>query len=115
MSTDVWDPFLPNRSLRQMLDTVDRLFDNSFPTLYSPSQSSTLRTPWDVLETDNAYKLRFDMPGLSKEEVKTSFFCSLYSKCFLINFQLVDYIYNTLLNTTPNLAFHHLYTSIEIE
>ena len=28
------------------------------------------RVPYDILEDEKSYKLRFDMPGLSKEEVK---------------------------------------------
>ncbi len=28
------------------------------------------RTPWDVIEDGEGFKLRVDMPGLSKEEVR---------------------------------------------
>lgn len=28
------------------------------------------RTPWDIIEGENGYKLRFDMPGMTKSDVK---------------------------------------------
>ncbi|XP_024380927.1 small heat shock protein, chloroplastic [Physcomitrium patens] len=69
---DIWDPFVGDRSLRQMLNTVERLFADPIFGSPSPATALDLRTPWDVKEDDDAYKLRFDMPGLSKEEVKVS-------------------------------------------
>lgn len=58
-----------------MLDTMDRLFDDTvgFPTARgrSPAASET-RMPWDIMEDDKEVKMRFDMPGLSREEVKVS-------------------------------------------
>nr|AAF19022.1 chloroplast-localized small heat shock protein 22 [Funaria hygrometrica] len=70
---DVWDPFLGNKSLRQMLNTVDRLFDDPFFSA-APSRPTGIaldfRTPWDVKEDNESFRLRFDMPGLGKDEVK---------------------------------------------
>lgn len=71
------DPFSPMRTMRQMLDTMDRLFDDSFmfPTSsrgVSRDNTLSVRTPWDVMENENELKMRFDMPGLSKEDVKVS-------------------------------------------
>lgn len=71
------DPFSPMRTMRQMLDTMDRLFDGAsmFPTSsrrVSRDNSLSVRTPWDVMENENELKMRFDMPGLSKEDVKVS-------------------------------------------
>ncbi|XP_010918304.1 small heat shock protein, chloroplastic [Elaeis guineensis] len=67
------DPLSPMRTMRQMLDTMDRIFDDamSFPGSGRTSVGE-IRTPWDIMENENEVKLRFDMPGLSKEEVKVS-------------------------------------------
>nr|ACN40804.1 unknown [Picea sitchensis] len=75
--TGLVDPFSPMRTMRQMLDTMDRLFDDAFmfPTSSrgtSRDNSSSVRTPWDVMENEKEFKMRFDMPGLSKEDVKVS-------------------------------------------
>lgn len=48
---------------------MDRLFDD---TMTTPGTMSEMRTPWDVMEDQNEFKMRFDMPGLSKEDVKVS-------------------------------------------
>ncbi|KAM0858704.1 hypothetical protein ACQ4PT_047661 [Festuca glaucescens] len=68
------DPMSPVRTMRQMLDTMDRLFDDTvgFPTARrSPAAASEgPRMPWDIMEDDKEVKMRFDMPGLSRDEVK---------------------------------------------
>lgn len=70
------DPFMGTTSLMQMLNTIDRIFDDHL--LRTPSTSVALpvdfRTPWDVKEDDDAFRLRLDMPGLSKEEVSVQDF-----------------------------------------
>ncbi len=37
------------------------------------------RTPWDVIEDGEGFKLRVDMPGLSKEEVRSFSFGEFFS------------------------------------
>eukprot|EP00252_Welwitschia_mirabilis_P004675 TRINITY_DN1496_c1_g1_i2.p1 TRINITY_DN1496_c1_g1~~TRINITY_DN1496_c1_g1_i2.p1 ORF type:complete len:149 (+),score=39.18 TRINITY_DN1496_c1_g1_i2:212-658(+) len=69
------DPFSPMRTMRQMLDTMDRLFDDAL--MVSPGSrfreaSRPMRAPWDMVEDENQVKVRLDMPGLSKEDVKVS-------------------------------------------
>lgn len=71
------DPFSPMKTMRQMLDTMDRLFDDAFmfPTSsrgVSRDNQLQVRTPWDVMENEKEFKMRFDMPGISKEDVKVS-------------------------------------------
>lgn len=63
---DLWDPFFPDRNLREMMNTMKRVFRD--PVEYSAPVDQQ-RTPWDVIEDEEGFKLRVDMPGLSKEEV----------------------------------------------
>lgn len=67
------DPLSPMRTMRQMMDTMDRIFEDamSFPGS-SRTSAGEIRAPWDIMENENEVKIRFDMPGLSKEEVKVS-------------------------------------------
>lgn len=60
-----------------MLDTVDRLFEAPFfstpATTTNHPISASLRSPWDVMEDEDTFRLRIDMPGLNKEEVSWIF------------------------------------------
>ncbi|KAK6138691.1 hypothetical protein DH2020_027553 [Rehmannia glutinosa] len=68
--SDAFDPFFPTRSLNQMLNMMDQLFD-------SPLQSTSRgigghSRGWNVREDDDALYLRVDLPGLDKDQVKIS-------------------------------------------
>ena len=55
-----------------MMDAMEGLINTPVVNpIVSASRAlrSTNRTPWDVMEDGSSFKLRLDMPGLSKEEV----------------------------------------------
>jgi HSP20 family protein len=53
---------------------VDRLFDESFDRVVgsAPTEPSTRTPALDVLESDAAYTLAFDVPGATRESLKVS-------------------------------------------
>ncbi|CAL1391573.1 unnamed protein product [Linum trigynum] len=78
--TGMWDGFPAARTMQQMIDTMNRIMDDPFsyssglwPTAISPVQGDGYgrgRTPWAIQEGENEYGLRFDMPGMTKNDVK---------------------------------------------
>ena len=58
----------------QFSRVIDRLFDESFDhSLRGAAASSQARTPTlDVSETDTAYNVVFDVPGVAREQIKVS-------------------------------------------
>jgi HSP20 family protein len=62
------------RGSSELARSFDRLFDESFDRFFSPGtpqQGAVARSPaLDVAESERAYTVTMDMPGVAKDEVK---------------------------------------------
>lgn len=60
----------PNRTLRNLQREVDSLFDRFFNRNGGDGSTSTVWSPrTDLVETDDDFRLRLDVPGLTKEDI----------------------------------------------
>ncbi|MFT7724277.1 MAG: Hsp20/alpha crystallin family protein [Roseateles sp.] len=60
-----------NRNLSDLSRSLDRFFDDSFFSDGRDASAATLRSPaLDVSESETAYTVRLDMPGVPKDAVK---------------------------------------------
>lgn len=66
----MFDPFMPTRSLSQVLNFMDQVAESPLVSATRGMGASGVRRGWDVKEKDDALYLRMDMPGLSREDVK---------------------------------------------
>ena len=64
------------RNASELSRGFDRLFDDSFERFFSPTAqggNDAARSPaLDVAESERAYTVKLDMPGVAKEDVKVS-------------------------------------------
>lgn len=63
--------YRPSRSLRNLQEEVNRVFDSLFaPSMDEDGESSAVWTPrLDLTETEDAFHLSVDLPGMKKEDV----------------------------------------------
>lgn len=66
-----------NRNLNSLQNEIDRVFDRFFPSRDQDEDGSTRQAVWrprmDLIETDDAYRIHLDMPGMNKDELKISY------------------------------------------
>jgi len=70
---DRLSPYRPSNTFRSLQSEVNRLFEDIFPGREGNETRFGRKGQWapqvDVMETDGAYRLRVDLPGVSREEV----------------------------------------------
>lgn len=60
----------PNRTVRNLQREVDSLFDRFFNRTGGDGSTSTVWSPrTDLVETDDDFRLRLDVPGMTKEDI----------------------------------------------
>uniref|UniRef100_A0A453L2L2 SHSP domain-containing protein n=1 Tax=Aegilops tauschii subsp. strangulata TaxID=200361 RepID=A0A453L2L2_AEGTS len=85
----LWDSFPDARTLDQMMRTMERIMDEAddddgrrpfvvpaAPTARRADDTAAGyrrgRTPWEIKERAGDYLVRFDMPGMTREDVRVS-------------------------------------------
>ncbi|PKU78684.1 Small heat shock protein, chloroplastic [Dendrobium catenatum] len=70
----LWDRFPAARTVQQMMDTMDRLIEDPIePAVVAGALNGYRRggrTPWEIREAEGEYKMRFDIPGMTKKDVR---------------------------------------------
>ncbi|MCF8205020.1 MAG: Hsp20/alpha crystallin family protein [Methylotenera sp.] len=62
-----------NRNLSELSRSLDRFFDDNFFGDSRDASTSALRSPaLDVIESETAYTVKLDMPGVAKDAVKVN-------------------------------------------
>jgi HSP20 family protein len=66
-----------NRNLSSLQNEIDRVFDRFFPSREQNEESTSSQAVWrprmDLIETEDAYRLHLDMPGMSTDDLKISY------------------------------------------
>ena len=62
--------YTPNNTLRDLQREVDDIFDRFFDRGSDDQSSSAVWSPrTDLMETDDSYGLRLDLPGMTKDDI----------------------------------------------
>ena len=62
----VWDPF---RELEELHARMDRLMQSAFPRGGEPGAVGAWAPPADVEDTDDAYLVELELPGVDKDQI----------------------------------------------
>ena len=66
-----------NRGLNDLQHEIDRVFNRFFPSQSQEEGDSSQQAVWaprtDLVETDDAYRMHLDVPGVSKDDLKINF------------------------------------------
>jgi len=66
-----------NRNLNSLQNEIDRVFDRFFPSRDQNEENTSSQAVWrprmDLIETEDAYRLHLDMPGMSTDDLKISY------------------------------------------
>ncbi|KAL8130717.1 hypothetical protein V2J09_019872 [Rumex salicifolius] len=67
----VWDRIPAARTVQQMMDAMDRLMEDPFAYNWAEGNGyPRRRAPWNIKESQTSYKIRYDMPGMNRTDVK---------------------------------------------
>ena len=66
-----------NRGLNDLQHEIDRVFNRFFPSQSQSDGDSSQQAVWaprtDLVETDDAYRMHLDVPGVNKDDLKINF------------------------------------------
>jgi HSP20 family protein len=66
-----------NRNLNDLQREIDRMFGRFFPSQSESEDGSSEQAVWaprtDLIETEDAYRLHLDLPGMSKDDLTINY------------------------------------------
>ncbi|WP_103020420.1 Hsp20/alpha crystallin family protein [Salinibacter altiplanensis] len=66
-----------NRNLNGLQNEIDRVFDRFFPSSDESEENTSPQAVWrprmDLIETEDAYRLHLDMPGINTDDLTISY------------------------------------------